>query len=52
MPQMAPMWWMLILMISSILTIQIITNLEFDKEKNKKSMKKKIKKIKMFKFTW
>nr|YP_010381608.1 ATP synthase F0 subunit 8 [Symplanella nigricans]UDL71983.1 ATP synthase F0 subunit 8 [Symplanella nigricans] len=48
MPQMAPMWWVTILMMSSMLLTQIMTNLEFDKEKKKKKTKKmKLKKTKI-----
>nr|YP_010381595.1 ATP synthase F0 subunit 8 [Neosymplana vittatum]UDL71970.1 ATP synthase F0 subunit 8 [Neosymplana vittatum] len=51
MPQMSPMSWTLILMILSILLTQIMTNLEFDKEKK---MKKKTlnMNVKMLKISW
>nr|YP_010381738.1 ATP synthase F0 subunit 8 [Symplanella unipuncta]UDL72126.1 ATP synthase F0 subunit 8 [Symplanella unipuncta] len=36
MPQMSPIWWSSILVLTSIMVIQIMSNIEFDKEKKKK----------------
>nr|YP_010381673.1 ATP synthase F0 subunit 8 [Augilodes binghami]UDL72048.1 ATP synthase F0 subunit 8 [Augilodes binghami] len=41
MPQMSPMWWITIMITSSMLTMQVMTNLMFDKEKLFSTKKKK-----------
>nr|YP_010381634.1 ATP synthase F0 subunit 8 [Symplana brevistrata]UDL72009.1 ATP synthase F0 subunit 8 [Symplana brevistrata] len=50
MPQMSPIWWTPMLILSLLLTTQILTNLEYNKFKKKKK-NKKIKK-KNYKILW
>nr|YP_010381647.1 ATP synthase F0 subunit 8 [Symplana lii]UDL72022.1 ATP synthase F0 subunit 8 [Symplana lii] len=52
MPQMSPVWWTPILFMSAIMTTQIMTNLEFNKNKNKINKNIKLEKMKKIKILW